>query len=366
MDKKYTKRQIEEAIGRWSAYMLENDIATEEEVEELLGEGKIRRGIGNIGRFFKKAKQVAHNINQWPQKVIDKVFKANDGVKKMLAAMNSFGKSGAKGFDDIKIYANITDAEGKKTTYPIIELALANKKRALVLLIDKKNRMSKPKTLQELRDFFFANKVNPKENIDAILCGEIPKSLSESILLESKLTDYIEKKKWNKKDALKPNAIADINAKVYGKKKGKDYIKTQVEKYFASKPKTSKKNAKGKPTSSKATKSSSSKPSRKEPTAKSSAKPSSKPSTRLAPEPSTMASEPSSEPSSKPTSKLSAPLPSFDGKDPSDVPPAANDMVLYDNDILNVKIEGKAIGFIFGKTQAEIALDKKYAEMFGS
>ena len=56
MDKKYTKRQIEEAIGRWSAYMLENDIATEEEVEELLGEGKIRRGIGNIGRFFKKAK----------------------------------------------------------------------------------------------------------------------------------------------------------------------------------------------------------------------------------------------------------------------------------------------------------------------
>ena len=206
--------------------MLENDIATEEEVEELLGEGKIRRGIGNIGRFFKKAKQVAHDINWWPQKIIDKVFKANDGVKKMLAAMNSFGKSGAKGFDDIKIYANITDAEGKQTTYPIVELALANKKRALVLLIDKKNRMSKPKTLQDLRDFFFANKVNPKENIDAILCGEIPKSLSESILLESKLTDYIKRKKWNKKDALKPNAIADINAKVYGKKKGKDYIKT--------------------------------------------------------------------------------------------------------------------------------------------
>ena len=154
------------------------------------------------------------------------MFKANDGVKKMLAAMNSFGKSGAKGFDDIKIYANITDAEGKQTTYPIVELALANKKRALVLLIDKKNRMSKPKTLQDLRDFFFANKVNPKENIDAILCGEIPKSLSESILLESKLTDYIKRKKWNKKDALKPNAIADINAKVYGKKKGKDYIKT--------------------------------------------------------------------------------------------------------------------------------------------
>ena len=69
---------------------------------------------------------------------------------------------------------------------------------------------------------------------------------------------------------------------------------------------------------------------------------------------------------SKPASVPDASPPSFEGGDPSSVPPAASDMVLYDNDILNVKIEGKAIGFMFGKTQAEIALDKKYAEMFGS
>ena len=66
MKKNYTKKQIEEAIDRWSVYLLENRLATAEEVEELLGEGKFRRAIGNIGRAFKKVKQIAHDINWWP------------------------------------------------------------------------------------------------------------------------------------------------------------------------------------------------------------------------------------------------------------------------------------------------------------
>ena len=262
----------------------------------------------------------------------------------MIDALNHFKSHGK---------ANITDAEGKRTTYPVIELALAKGKRVLVLLIDKKNKSNKPKTLGDLRDFINKKNVKLDENVDAIVCGEIPASLSESILLESKLTDYIEKKKWTKKDALKPNAIADINAKVYGKKKGKDFIKSAIEKYFASKPASTKKTTKAgskKPAKSKKRSSSSS---RKTPSR------SKKPATEL--ETPTETSEPAPEPTPEPTTIP----PKFEGGDPSDVLPTKNDIVLFDNNLLNVKVVGDAIGFMFDKTKAEIALDKKNAELLG-
>ena len=47
---KYTEKQIVESIVKWSAYMLENNMATEDDLREVVNEGLLKRAIGAVRR----------------------------------------------------------------------------------------------------------------------------------------------------------------------------------------------------------------------------------------------------------------------------------------------------------------------------
>ena len=92
-----------------------------------------------------------------------------------------------------------------------------------------------------------------KAEVESIKCAEVPKELSESILLESKLTDYISSKKWSKEDALKPENLKELKKLT---KQNDEKTKAAIEKHFASKDEkkdTSKKEVAKKSTAKKPT-----------------------------------------------------------------------------------------------------------------
>ena len=72
-----------------------------------------------------------------------------------------------------------------------------------------------------------------KNGISQDECGELI-VLSPEMLNESKLSDYIEKHNLSKKDALKPETIADLKKNVF-LKKGEKFIKGKINEYFTKK-----------------------------------------------------------------------------------------------------------------------------------
>ena len=234
---------------------------------------------------------------------------------------------------------------------------MANGKKTLILLVDSTNKSAKPKTLSELRDFLVVDQKikKVKAEVESIKCAEVPKELSESILLESKLTDYISSKKWSKEDALKPENLKELNRLT---KQNAEKTKAAVEKYFASKDEkkdTSKKEVAKKSIAKKSTASETT-------TAK---KPTSKKTTTK--KPSETKAEPAGEPSKKGEDAESTP--DFGDEEEKTVakPEEKSDekkdaLKFFDNKLLDVQAKGNAMGFVFSKSKAEIALDKKYTD----
>ena len=206
-----------------------------------------------------------------------------------------------------------------------------------------------------------------KAEVESIKCAEVPKELSESILLESKLTDYISSKKLSKEDALKPENLKELKRLT---KQNDEKTKAAIEKHFASKDEkkdASKKEAAKKSAAKKSTTSNTAtvkKPASKKTTAK---------------KPSETKAEPAGEPSKKgkyaegskqdtkevktgTEEKKNVEVSSdFDGEE--EKPEEKKDALkFFDNKLLDVQAKGNAIGFIFSKSKAEIALDKKYTD----
>ena len=186
--------------------------------------------------------------------------------------------------------------------------------------------------------------------VESIKCAEVPKALSESILFESKLTDYISSKKWSKEDALKPENLKELKKLT---KQNDEKTKAAIEKHFASKDEkkdTSKKEAAKKSTTKKSTTSNIAivkKPASKKPS-----------ETKV---------EPAGEPSKK--GKDVESTPDFGDEEEKTAakleakPEEKKDVLkFFDNKLLDVQAKGNAIGFVFSKSKAEIALDKNYTD----
>ena len=362
---KYTEKQIVESIVHWSTYMLENGMTTEEELKGLLNEGLFKRAVAGAKSAIKKTKEAISNVKKATKETLHDIFLPNDGVEKMLVAMSKASKDGIE-FDGVKIYANLG---GKGKTIPVVGFAMANGKKTLILLVDSTNKSAKPKTLSELRDFLVVDQKikKVKAQVESIKCAEVPKALSESILLESKLTDYISSKKWSKEDALKPENLKELKKLT---KQNDEKTKAAIEKHFASKDEkkdTSKKEATKNSTTKKSTTS-------KNATVK---KPASKKTATK--KPSETKAEPAGEPSKKgkdaegskqdtkevktgtEENKNVEVSSDFDGEE--EKPEEKKDALkFFDNKLLDVQAKGNAIGFIFSKSKAEISLEKKYTD----
>lgn len=322
---KYTQHQISESICYWSRKLLDEGLATEDELKDLIGEGLFRRAIGAVKRGVEGVKNAATAVKEAPKKLFDRIFKPNAGVVKMRDVINKMSKDGIE-LKGVKIYATLG-----KATFPVVDFLLKGKK-SLMLVIDKAVSSAKPKTLAELREFLhdhLPTKAKIVDAIDGIYCAEANKEVLKA-LFESKLTDYIEKKGLSKEDALKPETVKEIKRLKIMKKKDED-IKAAIEKYFSQ---------------------SKEEPSGKKPKASHRAEAKAK---AKAKEPETK-DEPSSKPMEKDPPK----------EDASKMPEKSNkpQLTIFDNQLLDVKSQKDSLGFIFSKSKAEIKLDKEYEHMF--
>ena len=362
--KEYTQKQIVESIVHWSTYMLENGMATEEELKGMLTEGLFKRAVAGVKGAMKKAKDAISDASKATKEKLHDIFLPNDGIKKMLIAMDKVTKTGVE-LDGVKIYANLG---GKGKTIPVVGFAMANGKKTLILLVDSSDKSAKPKTLTELRDFLVVDQKikKVKAEVEAIKCAEVNKELAESVLLESKLTDYIGSKKLSKEDALKPENLKELKKLT---KQNDEKTKAAIEKYFASKDEGNKeqpkKDAHAKKSGTKETK----KPTSKKPTQKKA----SETKEEAAGEPSKKgkdAEETKVDPKDAKAGteeKKDGDLPDF-GNDEENKPEEKpvekkkDTFKFFNNKILDVQAKGNNIGFIFSKSKEEINLDKKYVD----
>lgn len=321
---KYTQHQISESICYWSRKLLDEGLATEDELRDLIGEGLFRRAIGTVKRGVEGVKNAATAIKEAPKKLFDRVFKPNAGVVKMRDAINKMSKDGIE-LKGVKIYATLG-----KSTFPVVDFLLKGKK-SLMLVIDKAVSSAKPKTLAELREFLhdhLPTKAKVVDAIDGIYCAEANKEVLKA-LFESKLTDYIEKKGLSKEDALKPETVKEIKRLKIMKKKDED-IKAAIEKHFSQ--------------------------SKEEPSGK-------KPKASHRAEAKAKEPETKDEPSSKPMEK-DPPKEGASKKPEKPEKPKKPQLTIFDNQLLDVKSQKDNLGFIFSKSKAEIKLDKEYEHMF--
>ena len=68
----------------WSTYMLENKMATEEELAEMLDEGLFKRVVAGAKKAYDKTKDIAKDLVDNAKEKIHDIFKPNAGVMKML------------------------------------------------------------------------------------------------------------------------------------------------------------------------------------------------------------------------------------------------------------------------------------------
>lgn len=361
--KEYTQKQIVESIVHWSTYMLENGMATEEELKGMLTEGLFKRAVAGVKGAMKKAKDAISDASKATKEKLHDIFLPNDGIEKMLIAMDKVTKAGVE-LDGVKIYANLG---GKGKTIPVVGFAMANGKKTLILLVDSSNKSAKPKTLTELRDFLIIDQKikKVKAEVEAIKCAEVNKELAESVLLESKLTDYISSKKLSKEDALKPENLKELKKLT---KQNDEKTKVAIEKYFASKDEGNKEQPKKEaPAKKSGTKKSTE---TKKPTSKKlTQKKASETKEEAAGEPSKKgkdAKETKVDPKDAKTGteekKDGEATPDFDNGEEKPIEKKKDTFKFFDNKILDVQAKGNNIGFIFSKSKEEINLDKKYVD----
>ena len=181
--KKHSKRQIEEAICKWSCYLLEKKLATEHEVENMLGEGLFKRAKTFVKNAFKHVGQgIASGVGTVARKVHD-TFAANAGVKEMMQAIKKLLKQG-KDADKIKLWL-VVDKKQK----PIVGFKLSKNKSTLALLFDDKAKDTM--TYEDLEEFLSKAGITGDDRkisdfVDALICGQVEddeiKLVAESVV----------------------------------------------------------------------------------------------------------------------------------------------------------------------------------------
>ena len=106
---KHTKQQIGESICRWAAYLLENKIATKEEIDEILNESIFKRAKAAVkGAFSKTGKAIKKAANAVKTAVHDE-FAPNAGVKEMMLNIKDMLTKDDYDLEDIKFYVFVKE-----------------------------------------------------------------------------------------------------------------------------------------------------------------------------------------------------------------------------------------------------------------
>lgn len=214
MKNKYTRNQIENAICRWSKYLLESKLASEDEVKHVIGEG-----------FFKRAKTAIKSLGQHTAKGIKSLatqfhdaFCANKGMAKLMDAVEKIMKKNYRA-KDINVYVKID-----RTVYPVVKFTFTKnlkeefqiKTPRLILVHGKKGE--KPQTFKDLLDLTTelgitggkTKKRHITDVVDGIIVAKLPEDghLDESIRKNdvSRIRSVLDAMGWKKFSKLNKDA----------------------------------------------------------------------------------------------------------------------------------------------------------------
>lgn len=255
----YTSQQIEEAICRWSRYLLENKLATDTEVMDVIGESWFKRAKTGIKNAVKGiGKSIASGVKAVGREIHD-FFTANKGVSQLMDAVNMLWIDGSGDKDaekSIKVkenkYAGKLKPEKIKfmlfdgsKVYPVVKFVLSKNKKALAALYDKEN--SPCATYEQLKKLLEDNKVSGKgrhvtDFVDALVIGKLEDNkarVSESeVILEydefSRIDAVVDAMQWSKKTAMTSKNIAKLASLLGIKEKDLDEVKARVKSHFDS------------------------------------------------------------------------------------------------------------------------------------
>lgn len=236
---KRTKQQIGEAICRWSAYLLENKMATQEEIDNILDESVFKRAKAAVkGGLSRVGSGIASTAKKFGRAIHDE-FAANPGVKELMNNIKELISD--KGYDaeDIKFYVFV---KALKQTFPVADFKLSKNRQTLVLQF--KDKSTKPKTYEELHDFlrksgFDGKKVKISDYVDSLAVGQ----LEDDIVLESvkeadteRIAKVVSALGWSAKHALTQKSLQKIAA-LFGIKgdNATADVKEVVKEYFDTK-----------------------------------------------------------------------------------------------------------------------------------
>lgn len=174
------KQQIENAICKWSRYLLENNLASEKELKNVLNEGLFKRVKTGIKNAVKHAGEKISSTAKKVTLAIHDTFAANKGVKELMDAVSGLLKKTKTG-KKIKLWVHVN---GK--THPVSKFELSSKRNTLALMFDE--NIQKPLSFEDLDEFLSAEGItgNDKrisDSIDAIICGQVEhaSTVNESI-----------------------------------------------------------------------------------------------------------------------------------------------------------------------------------------
>ena len=101
---KHTKQQIGEQICRWTAYLLENKMATKEEIDHILDESIFKRTKAAVKGGLSRIKSGISKVAKGFTRAIHDEFAANPGVKELMKNVHELLKNKKYDAEDIKLY----------------------------------------------------------------------------------------------------------------------------------------------------------------------------------------------------------------------------------------------------------------------
>lgn len=236
---KHTKQQIGEAICQWTAYLLENKMATKEEIDHILDESIFKRAKAAVKGGLSRVKSGISKVAKGITRIIHDEFAANPGVKELMKNVHELLKNNKYDAEDIKLYVFV---KALKQTFPVADFVLSKNRKTLVLQFKDKN--TKPKTYMDLHEFIRkagidGKKVKLSDFVDSLAVGQI----EDDIVLESvkeadteRIVKVVDALGWSAKHALRSknlqklatlfgitgdNAVADVKVVV------KEYFDTK-------------------------------------------------------------------------------------------------------------------------------------------
>ena len=118
----HTKQQIGESICRWSAYLIENNLATKEEIDNILNESIFKRAKAAVKGAFSKTGKALSTAAKAVTKAVHDEFAANPGVKEMMKNIKDMITKDDYELEDIKFYVFV---KSLKETFPVADFVFS-------------------------------------------------------------------------------------------------------------------------------------------------------------------------------------------------------------------------------------------------